>query len=66
MLEAAEEFCRHVGCRQMDLTVLSLRPDLLPFYRRHGYVEVGTEEFKPSRPLKEGLACHSILMSKKL
>lgn len=66
MVEAAEEFCRKRGCKAMDLTVLSLRPELPPIYRRLGYAETGVEEFRPSRPLKPGFECHCIVMSKNL
>lgn len=66
MVEAAEEYCREKGCTAMDLTVLSLRPELPPLYRKLGYVENGTEEFRPSRPLKDSLQCHCIVMSKAL
>jgi GNAT superfamily N-acetyltransferase len=66
MVEAAEEYCRGRDCTAMDLTVLSLRTELPPLYRRLGYVESGVEEFKPSRPLKDGLECHCIVMSKEL
>ncbi len=66
MVEAAEEYCREKGCAAMDLTVLSLRPELLPIYRKLGYVESGVEEFRPSRPLKPGVECHCIVMSKEL
>ena len=66
MVEAAEEHCRKRGCTHIDLTVLSLRPELLPFYRRLGYIETGTEEFHPGRPIKDGIECHCIIMSKAL
>ena len=66
MVEAAELHCRHRGCTAMDLTVLSLRPELPPLYAKFGYVETGTEDFRPSRPLKDGVACHCIVMSKPL
>lgn len=66
MVEAAEGYCRKQGCTFMDLTVLSLRPELPPLYRKLGYMEAGTEEFRPSRPLKNGMECHCIVMSKKL
>jgi GNAT superfamily N-acetyltransferase len=66
MVEAAEEFCRAKGCTAMDLTVLSLRPELPPIYRKLGYVESGVEEFRPPRPLKPGVECHCIVMSKEL
>jgi GNAT superfamily N-acetyltransferase len=66
MVHAAEDHCRHRGCKFMDITVLSLRPELPPFYRRLGYVETGTEEFHPSRPLKDGVECQCVVMSKAL
>jgi predicted N-acetyltransferase YhbS len=66
MIEAAEDYSRRHGCRAMDITVLSLRPELPPFYRKFGYHEVRTEEFRPSRPLKGNVECHGIVMSKDL
>ena len=66
MVRAAEDYCRGRGCNRVDLSVLSLRPELLPFYRKLGYVETGSEEFRPWRPLKSGVECHCILMSKTL
>jgi GNAT superfamily N-acetyltransferase len=66
MVQAAEDYCRKRGCKFMDITVLNLRPELPPFYRKLGYVETGTEEFHPSRPLKKGVECHCIVMSKAL
>jgi len=66
MVEAAEEHCRKQGCKFMDITVLSLRPELPPFYRKLGYTETGTEQFHPSRPLRDGVECHCIVMSKAL
>jgi len=65
MVEAAEEFCRDRGCEAIDITVLSLRPELTPFYRKLGYVETGTDAHL-SIPLKPGYECHAILMSKRL
>jgi predicted N-acetyltransferase YhbS len=66
IVEAAEERFRQQGCEAVDITVLSLRAELLPIYRRFGYIETGTEEFRPSRPLRPGAECHCIVMSKKL
>lgn len=66
MVGVAEDHCRRQGCTAMDLTILSLRPELPPFYSKLGYVETGTEEFHPSRPLKDGVTCHCIVMSKGL
>jgi GNAT superfamily N-acetyltransferase len=66
MVNATEDYCRQQGCATMDLWVLSLRPELRPFYRKLGYVETRTEEFRPSRPLKPGAECHCVVMSKPL
>jgi ribosomal protein S18 acetylase RimI-like enzyme len=66
MVEAAENFARRHGCTFMDITTLSQRPELPPFYRKLGYAETGTEEFHPNRPLKPGIECHCITMSKPL
>jgi sugar-phosphatase len=66
MVEAAEQYCRAKGCTAMDLTVLSLRPELPPYYRKLGYAESGVEEFRPARPLKDSAECHCIVMSKTL
>ncbi len=66
IVEAAEDHLRRQGCEAVDITVLSLRPELPPIYRRFGYAETGTEEFSPSRPLKSGAECHCIVMSKQL
>jgi ribosomal protein S18 acetylase RimI-like enzyme len=66
MLAAAEDRFRARGCKAIDISVLSLRPELPPIYRRLGFVETGTEEFQMSRGLKDGQQCHCIVMSKPL
>jgi predicted N-acetyltransferase YhbS len=66
IMEAAEEHLRRQGCQAIDILVLSLRPELPPIYRRHGYIETGTEAFHSPRPLKPGTECHCIVMSKQL
>jgi predicted N-acetyltransferase YhbS len=38
LIAAAEDHCRDAGCRFMDLTVVNLRTELPPYYRRLGYV----------------------------
>ncbi len=64
MMEAAEDHFRTHGCDIVEITVLSLRPELLPLYRRFGFVETGTEEFHYPHPLAPGLECHCIVMEK--
>ena len=66
MFAAAENHFRARGCEAIDITVLSLRPELLPIYRRLGFVETGIEEFQMSRALKDNQPCHCIKMSKPL
>jgi ribosomal protein S18 acetylase RimI-like enzyme len=66
MTAAAEEYGHNHACKHMDISVLSLRPELLPFYRNLGYSETCTEDFHPTRPLKAGVQCHAIVMSKVL
>jgi ribosomal protein S18 acetylase RimI-like enzyme len=66
MTGAAEQYGRNHSCKYMDIGVLSLRPELLPFYRNLGYQETGTEDFRPSRPLKGKASCNCIVMSKPL
>lgn len=66
MVEAAENHCRLLGAKWIDIAVLTLRPELPPWYLKLGYVEAGVEEFRPSRPLKAGVECKAIIMSKAL
>jgi len=66
MIQAAEEHCRAKGCRRMELTVLSLRAELPPLYRKFGYRETGREPFQTTRKIAGGQPCDLILMSKQL
>ncbi|MGA3010848.1 MAG: GNAT family N-acetyltransferase [Terracidiphilus sp.] len=66
LVGAAEDHLRHHGCEAVEINVLSLRPELMPIYRRLGFVENGTAKFYPSRPLKAGIDCHCIIMSKQI
>jgi predicted N-acetyltransferase YhbS len=64
LIEAAEDRFRGAGCRAVDISVVDLRTELPPFYRRLGYVETGTAPFPD--PEKATRPCHFILMSKTL
>jgi len=66
MVEAAEDYFRRQNCTAVDMLILSLRPELPPFYRKLGYEKTGIREFCPSRPIKPGVECHCIVMSKSL
>ena len=64
---AAENFARQQGCKWMDLRVVSPRAEqLLPIYRRLGYVETGTEEYPAVLVEKMTIPGHFILMEKQL
>lgn len=64
LIEAAESRFRSAQCRAVDISVVDLRTELPPFYRRLGYVETGTAPFPD--PEKATRPCHFILMSKPL
>jgi len=67
LMTAAEDYFRGFGCPAIDIHVLSLRPELLPLYRRFGFVETGTEAFNYPRTFSGGAQpCHCIVMSKLL
>lgn len=66
MAEAAEGYFRKHGCTSVEISVLSLRGELLPIYKRWGFEEVGTEKFGFHRALKPGVECHTILLAKPL
>jgi GNAT superfamily N-acetyltransferase len=62
LMAAAEEHARSLGCRGIDLRVISPRPELVPFYRHLGYSETGTAPFTSDTPTK--VPVHYILMGK--
>jgi GNAT superfamily N-acetyltransferase len=66
LVEAAETYGRVRGCTRMEIDVLNLRTELLPFYRKFGYAETGAEAFHPLRPLRAGVECYRIILSKGL
>ena len=45
LLKAAEEYAAHLHCTSVYMHVVSLRSELINWYKRHGYVETG--ETKP-------------------
>jgi GNAT superfamily N-acetyltransferase len=62
LVAAAEDYFRAAGCCAVDLRVISQRTPLPPFYRRLGYVEIGTAPFSPA--LQTKVPGHYIVMSK--
>ena len=64
LVAAAEARARELGCRHVDLSIVNLRQELPPFYRRLGYAENGTAPFPAHAATK--LPCHFIKMDKAL
>jgi ribosomal protein S18 acetylase RimI-like enzyme len=64
-LEAEQWFRRH-GCKAAELTVVDLRTELPPFYRKLGYMETGNRDFHPDQRLRPGVKCRLIVMGKRL
>jgi ribosomal protein S18 acetylase RimI-like enzyme len=66
LMEEAEARLRAEGVTAIDLTVLNLRPELIPIYRRLGFRETGTLPFHMDQKAKPGFKCHLIAMTKML
>ncbi len=66
LIAAAEEFAREMGSHHMDITVVNLRTELPPFYRKLGYVENGTEPVRPEMVPRLLQPAHFIKMTKPL
>lgn len=64
LMKEAESRLEAAGAAYVDITVVDLRTELPPIYRRRGYVETGTEPFPPDRATKQ--PCHLIVMTKEL
>ncbi|HMJ70948.1 MAG TPA: GNAT family N-acetyltransferase [Cyclobacteriaceae bacterium] len=41
MLKAAEDLARAQNCRSVHMTVITMRTELIDWYKRHGYVDTG-------------------------
>ena len=63
LIDAAEDHIRRAGCRSVEIQVVNLRTDLLPRYRRLGFVDIGTAPYV-HRPTIQDV--HFILMRKEL
>lgn len=64
LVEAGEQHCRAAGCRFMDLRIVNVRTELLPFYEKLGYRPNGTEPFPEDAQPR--IPCHFVIMSKPL
>jgi N-acetylglutamate synthase-like GNAT family acetyltransferase len=66
LIAAAEEFAREMGARHMDITVVNLRTELPPFYRKLGYTDNGTEPVRIEMIPRLLQPAHFIKMTKPL
>ncbi len=41
MLQASEEYARHLKCTSIFMSVISVRSELIDWYQRHGYHDTG-------------------------
>lgn len=41
LLQSAEEYARHLPCTAIYMSVISVRDELINWYKRHGYKETG-------------------------
>ncbi len=66
LVRTVENLARKAGAKFMDISVVNLRTELPPFYRKLGYVETGTEPPHATMLPKLKRDCHMIMMSKPL
>ena len=66
LIAVAEEFAREMGAHHMDITVVNLRTELPPFYRKLGYIDDGTAPVRPDMIPRLLQPCHFIKMTKPL
>src|SRR6478609_4885431 len=50
LLAAAETYAKQTGCPKITMTVISVRHELITWYKRHGYQPTGQTEAFPSDP----------------
>jgi GNAT superfamily N-acetyltransferase len=64
LVTAAESWARAAGCRFVDISVVDLRRDLVPFYAALGFAPYDTAPFpQPARLTRDA---HLVLMTKPL
>jgi ribosomal protein S18 acetylase RimI-like enzyme len=48
LLKASEEYAKSIGCSSVIMTVISVRKELIEWYKRHGYKNTGKTEPFPT------------------
>lgn len=44
ILNAAEEYCQHINCCIIYMSVISVRSELIDWYKRNGYIDTGVRK----------------------
>ena len=66
LVDAAEQYCVHRGCTEIDLSVVDLRTELPAFYERLGYACSGTEPWPEGELHRISRAAHFITMTRRI
>lgn len=69
LLSSAENKARETGCKKIKMTVITLRTELISWYKRHGYSDTGAREPFPVQDSKWGtprLPLQFMVMEKEL
>lgn len=64
LMRLAEQHARQAHCTETIITVINLRTELPPFYRRLGYTEIGTKPYADAHRATQPV--HFIVMAKSL
>jgi GNAT superfamily N-acetyltransferase len=64
LIDIVESNARGAGCDRVEIHVVNLRTELVPYYRRLGYVETGVLPFPDDSKIIQ--PCHFIVMTKPL
>lgn len=55
LLKACDDYTKQMGCHKLYMTVISIRTELIDWYKRHGYKETGERKPFPMDDPKFGL-----------
>jgi len=64
LLDAAQSLLASSACKRVQVEVVNLRRELIPYYQRFGFTAVGVQPFP--KPWKLKRAAHLIVMQKAL
>jgi GNAT superfamily N-acetyltransferase len=64
LIHRVADECRAQRCDFLDITVVSVREELFPFYAKHGFAVVGEEAFP--KPERMKMPLHLVKLTKRL